>query len=404
MNYLYLLLFLFLIYILILAYIKIKYKFWAYQPVFHYYNLYYWIYPIGIINKKLSEINKFCNFLNITTSSYQEKEENELNEITKFLRNHYYNNLNGKYLPTKEYITSYFEGNNKKNFISTYYKNSIIYNKKKENNNIPLKEKKLIATMMTRPLNLTFKKKNTFKIYYVDFLCVHKNHRKEGIAPEIIQTHEYRQCHENNQSQISLFKREGELLGIVPLTKYNTYQFDIKYIKKNENINSYMKLIEINKINLNLLVYFLQNNKNKFDCIILPDFSNLLNLIKKDTYKIYGIIDNKNLKAIYFFRNSYMYYDDEKNEKFDVKAIDLFASINNTDNIVFIKGFNEALSKYSKEVNAKLITIENISNNFILINYLFSLNIIPKLISPTAFFLYNYAQKPIYPENSFIIA
>ena len=49
MEYYYLLIFFFIITIVFRFYVKITYKFWAYQPVFHYYNLFYWIYPKGII-------------------------------------------------------------------------------------------------------------------------------------------------------------------------------------------------------------------------------------------------------------------------------------------------------------------------------------------------------------------
>ena len=65
---LYFILSIFVILILFKLYVKIKFGFWAYQPVFHRYNLLYWIYPCGIINKELPETNKFCNFYNITTS------------------------------------------------------------------------------------------------------------------------------------------------------------------------------------------------------------------------------------------------------------------------------------------------------------------------------------------------
>ncbi len=51
--------------ILCKLYIKIKYKFWAYQPVFHYYDFCYWVLEKGIINKDLPETNKFCNFFNV---------------------------------------------------------------------------------------------------------------------------------------------------------------------------------------------------------------------------------------------------------------------------------------------------------------------------------------------------
>ena len=48
-------------------YIRIKYRFWALQPVFHFYDLYYWIVNIGIIRNELPEKNRYTNFKNIKT-------------------------------------------------------------------------------------------------------------------------------------------------------------------------------------------------------------------------------------------------------------------------------------------------------------------------------------------------
>ena len=70
-----------------------------------------------------------------------------------------------------------------------------------------------------------------------------------------------------------------------------------------------MQLIEITKLNIRLLVDFISNQREKFECFVLPSYSNLLNLINSGTYHIYAIIENNNLIACYFFRNSYMSYD-----------------------------------------------------------------------------------------------
>ena len=56
---LYALLGLVIIYLLFYAFIKIKFRFWADQPVFHLYNLFYWIWPCGIIQHGLPPKTKF---------------------------------------------------------------------------------------------------------------------------------------------------------------------------------------------------------------------------------------------------------------------------------------------------------------------------------------------------------
>ena len=118
--------------------------------------------------------------------------------------------------------------------------------------------------MTSKPINITLKNMKTFIAYYVDYLCVHNEYRKMNIAPEIIQTHEYIQRHNDKKIKVSLFKREGELTGIVALTTYLTYQFSISSISKYTLLHASMKLIEINKLNLNLLISFIYNQRNKF--------------------------------------------------------------------------------------------------------------------------------------------
>ena len=54
----YIILFIIIILLLIAVY-KLKFPFWSKQPVFHYHNLYYWMFPPGIIQHNKPTINKF---------------------------------------------------------------------------------------------------------------------------------------------------------------------------------------------------------------------------------------------------------------------------------------------------------------------------------------------------------
>ena len=44
-----------------IIYFKFKYRFWSRQPVFHYHNIRYWLFPPGIIQHGQPERNKFYN-------------------------------------------------------------------------------------------------------------------------------------------------------------------------------------------------------------------------------------------------------------------------------------------------------------------------------------------------------
>ncbi len=55
----YLLLASIIIIILVVAFYKLKYPFWSRQPVFHFHNLRYWLFPPGIIQHNKPEKDKF---------------------------------------------------------------------------------------------------------------------------------------------------------------------------------------------------------------------------------------------------------------------------------------------------------------------------------------------------------
>ena len=420
-NYLCLIIVLLFLFIIIFkCYVKIRFKFWSYQPVFHYHNLFYWIYPKGIIDTALPEPNKYCNFINISTHEAAAHDAEALGKIVEFIKTNYYTQKSATYAPSIAYFTAYFSGTNNGSHISIYHKADTILQ-----DATFISEKQIVAIMTTRSVNITIKNLETFPAQYVDCLCVHAHHRKQDIATEIIQTHIYNVYHKNQRKKVSvsLFKREGRLTGIVPLTAYITYQFDISSIPKISAalLHASMQVIEINKQNIRLLTSFIETQNAKFDCFVLPDFSNLLSLISNKVYIIYGIIENHELIAAYFFKDSQMCYseegdDDLENREKDksIKSIDYFGSIDNSDgnsnsknkkdNTIFLIGFNIALHKaIKKQKQIKLITIENISDNYIIINNLFLLNVIPKFTSPTAYFYYNYAKRPIRPEHALIL-
>ena len=111
---------------------------------------------------------------------------------------------------------------------------------------------------------------NEFYCYYVDFFCIRKEYRKMGYSEIMIQSHEYFNRHNNKNIQIHLFKREGELTGIVPLVKYTTYLYPIPNIQpsrlfiynvKDIQTTVHPILIQINKKNIQCLFEYINTLK-----------------------------------------------------------------------------------------------------------------------------------------------
>jgi hypothetical protein len=397
---LYILLIFSLIIIFIMGYIRVKFGFWALQPVFHVYNLTYMIWPPGIINLDLPEKNKYTNFKNIETIVYSELSDLKINKFVNFVKTHYLQNKDNVYSPKKKNILPYFNSHNTKSFFSFYTEDTILHDLKK---GTMIEDKKIIGIITGRPIHISINNSKNEKInakfdaYYIDYLCVDKNYRKKGIAPQIIQTHYYNQSHVNKTISVSLFKREDELTGIVPLCVYSTYGFHVKKWTKPLDLHSMYTLLEITEQNFHFLLDFIKINSTKFDIIINSDISNIIELIKTKNIFIYVILLNDEILSAYFYRKSCTFIEK------GLEVLSCFASINNCETEeIFIHGFKISFWKTAEKNNFGFAAIESISNNNIIINNLI-LKTAPLLISPTAYFFYNFAYNTFKPEKVLII-
>lgn len=373
-------------------YIRLKYRFWAIQPVFHFYDFHYWIKNVGIISKELPEKNKFTNFHNIKT--YSSLTENQWKNITAFIQLNYLRNKNNIFYPRLENIKNYFIGHNHKCFWSIYQIDEMIQDGKR--NNI-IKNNKIIGIISSRPLKCVIKNIN-FDLYYVDYLCVDKYHRNRNIAPQIIQTHEYNQSHSNKKISVSLFKREEELTGIIPLTCYDTYCYNIAdFINDDIMLNIKIKMLTCDKQNIYYFYHFIKEHSHKWDIYIFPTISNLYNLIESKNIFIRMMIVDGEIIAAYIFRKTCTYLDKNK------EVLSCVGSINGEylDNDEFINGFNlSVFSILNENKDMYFISIENISDNQTINNYN---NKNYSLKSPTAYFFYNFAHSPFKANKCLII-
>ena len=349
--------------IILYIWIKIRFQFWSRQPVFHIYNIYYWLFYQGIIQKELPEKNKFYIY-NYQTDNYIPKDS-----IVEFIGKHFLNRPDIVYKPTIEAMTVLFKQSIQP-LITTYHKDN-----------------QLVGCITARRLtisinNYTYPTRIEMSCYYIDFLCVHKDYRKQNIAPTLIQTHEYNQ-REKTKIPVSLFKREGELNVIVPLVLYKTYGYVI-YKWKQE--------ITTMSISAKQLVYII-SRLNHIICRIMPNLSTLIDLVESKLLTIWIIGNINNIAAIYIFRDAQTVYR-KKN------CIECLGSYNFTlSNDIFLKGFTSSLS----QLEYRFVFVENLGDNYI-INQLLGQQLTPSTVCPMAYYLYNYVYKPIKASDVLIIA
>ena len=200
-----------------------------------------------------------------------------------------------------------------------------------------------------------------------------------------------------------MFKREGKMTAIVPLVYYDTYSFDITYLYSEYLLNPSMNVIEIGLQQLNLLITFIkeQSKLSEFECVILPDVSNLMNLIKLNKLKFYGIIFNGELIATYTFRILEMYYSNKKT----IECINILSNYTHTTSDILIAGFKTCINKLNSSNNkSEILLIEDTADSREVIDYLFNNNrVLCKFKSPTAFFLYNYACYSVKNKKALLI-
>jgi GNAT superfamily N-acetyltransferase len=352
--------------------------------------------PPGIINHDLPKKNKYTNFKNIETIIYNEVTDLQKKRMTNFIKLNYLQNKDNVFSPKDENISPYFKSHNDKSFVSFYTEEIYIDNLKK---GTTINDKKIIGIMTSRPVHIQINNGDedaTFNAYYVDYLCVDKFYRKKGIAPQLIQTHHYNQSYLNKNIVVSLFKREDELTGIIPLCVYTTYGFPVTSWNKPVNLDANYSLLEINAQNIRFLVDFIKANNNNFDILITTEITNIVELINTKNMFVYAIMVDDEIICCYFFRKSCVQI--EKN----LEVLSCFASINNCDNNIFIHGFKISFWKIAAENNFGFAAIENISHNDIIIHNI-KQKTTPYIVSPTAYFFYNFAYSTFQARKVFIL-
>ena len=372
--------------ILLYAYVRIKYGFWYYQPVFHVYNLWYMFAPPGIIQHELPRENKYTNFKNIETIVYTELPDFKLQRFIHFINANYLQNKDNVYAPKKENVVPYFNGHNTKSFFTFYKERELISDLKK---GTITNEDRIVGVTTSRPIHIFInkgEKDSVFDAYYVDYLCVDKSERKKGIAPQIIQTHHYNQRYLNKNIVVNLFKREGELTGIVPLCVYSTYGFSMKKWRKPRELYAAYKLLEVNEQNYHFLFDFIQSNKDQFEIIINVEHANIIELIKTKNIFVYVLMEGNEIKSAYFYRKSCVFYEK------GLEILSCFASIHGgtITTEVFVQGFKISFWKTAEKNYFGFAVIENISHNNLIIENL-RMKTAPDVVSPTAYFFYNFA-------------
>ncbi len=378
-----------ILFLTLYLYVKVKYKFWSIQPVFQVYNLKYWLWPPGIIQHKMPPKTKYYNWrIEFDTFANTSTEKKEL--FYFLIKTHYLNEKKAKYNPPKTGVLEYFKSHTNSCYLSLYFE----YYPTPKASDIEF-NKKLIACMTSRRLKGHIYN-NELTVSYVDFLCVHSKKRKQGFAPKQIYTHYYK-AREKNTSPIMMFKREGNVNFLTPLTVYYAYAFSTKiWNRANFQLPNNISCYLVTTQNFELLVHYMKEVKSHFSLFVMPDFSHLKNLIQHSLIIPCVLMDKSQVCGVYFYRNPYTSYGGEES----IECLGSYCSKGYEE--IFLESFQNTIVLIQKKYKFSIIIIENISYNTKLIKAIMDKDI-PKWKCPMAYYFYNFAYRPFYSPNVLII-
>lgn len=399
-------------YLLTRAYIKIKYPFWSLQPVMHVYDIYSWFFKRGIIRPDLPEQNKYCDFKQVETRSFDKVSDLWVTDLVHLVQTHFLRNKGNTFSPRKNNIVPYFTGHGAPSYWSFYCEKELLMMNPAHSSEI-IDQNRLLGVITSRPLHVTIYQRGEragFNVYYVDYLCVDKGHRSKGIAPTLIQTHEYNQSVLNTSIQVSLFKREGVLTGIVPLCVYETYIFSMAGWCEPTAQNGGITIVPCGKDNMKYLLPLFSRD-DLYDIVIAPSVGNMMELVQTDNIFIYMMIYQDEVIGTYFFKDTCVTIQEGD------RAITCYASIyddaasciahNKRSRALwldqFVHCFKLALTAVLKKGLAfKHCIVENIGDNHWIVDNLLLKNT-PIAVSPTAYFFYNFAYPTFNAKDVLIL-
>ena len=197
-----------LVFVLARASYRVAAPFWSRQPVFHPYRLDLW-FNRGLIAPQVPSPDRDVDRSLMTTSCVSELGKKDHEDLTVFISNYFLRTERAVYTPEWKHISM---GMDRCQHPSLFCRGRDT-------------QGQTIAAISARPLSVALPGRPRMWTYYVDNLCVHPGHRRSGIAPKAIRT-VYQDLREKNREiQTCLFKREGSVMGIMPLTVIDVWGY-----------------------------------------------------------------------------------------------------------------------------------------------------------------------------------
>lgn len=389
-----------------IGYHRVKSNFWSRQPVMHTFDIWNVWKKNGIIDEGPIKPNQFFDIEHVHAVPIATNHK-LLKRLVPFLTENFVSNYeSATYTPTYHMLRSQFTTDIQSPSLLTTY----VDNLKNDTTTCLQKDdapKHILGCMLSRPIHIFLPNIPKMMVYYIDHLCVDKGHRRKNIAPTIIQTCYHYQRMYNPHAYVALFKREGDLTDIIPLTYYDSYYYNVQnHVNYNFELQTHWNFTITTSSTFPSIYHFVSENMKRYECCILASQTNVLQQIKSKNIRIIACHYGKHIVGLFIFADNNI----SQNGKHIIELIASIPAAENRDidiETVWIKLFFSSLMFLNKKGGKHYDTVclENIGDNTILQQCLSQKyhKIKPTYITKTAYYLYNYRHQPIDSKNCLII-
>lgn len=384
MIWIYLVISIIIIIILFRAYVRISHPFWSTQPIFHMYNVLYYMKSFCFIYDSETPF-PYSKYVDSLIQIERNPEENTIQPFIQLIQNHYMKTNSSHYKPSKESLQL---------ALSSFHEEFPCYIAYKTNS----VDQSIFCCLTSRPIHVYIHERE-YMANYVDYLCIHKDYRKKGYAEKLIYSYA---CHAKQDSKLNMFifkKENGHHPCIVPLVQYTSFIYDIRNWDEIYMDIEPMKIDFISKDNIHIFREYYSSLPSYFQCSLFSSLEYLIKSIEiKDTFLIV-LRKDTTIYGIYFFRDAYTSYTDTYHEKHNI--IECIGSIlMKPESIdIFRDAFVNIVCMCREKYNFHYMILDHCNHNTILYD---SIEYEYEVQASSSFYMYNFICRTYAPEDVFI--
>ncbi len=378
--------------------------FWCRQPVFHAWDLSYWLHAPGYIECAGAAANERVHpAVRATTASALSAVDRQ--RMGHFVRREYLQNGDNRFCPSDEHWWPYFVGHARPAHVCLYEAPLAPRPRRTfpETETVlpPCRGLAELRGMITsRPLDVWLRRDDALTgAQYVDYLCVAELHRGRGVAPALI----HALWRQHPEGSVSLFKREDTLLPwVVPWVTYSTYGFRAPPSAPAPRFLSpaTYTLAPVTARNVREFRSFVaRRTRETMDVAVEPGAANWLELLRTGNLFAWVLctVDPTAhiVVACFVYRRTCIELSHGQS------VLGCVASLRACDAAVFDEAFLTSAADTARATGTTCLAVEDVADNDRLIDLLPGP---PLVVSPTAYYWHRYAMHPVSPRRTWVVA